>query len=172
VGDELFAFAAAIRTDRSFHCDTDFCRNPYLSFAALTQCPRMMTVPVEIRRSDIHGQGVFALEKIPDRRVVWTFHPGLDFTLSDYAVRYADPDATEFIYERGYLNPDRPQWVVCIDEAQFLNFPKEGEKANLALGGEMDGQRILIAARAIEPGEELTVPPESDGDYPRKIKKR
>lgn len=58
---------------------------------------------------------------------------------------------------------------MCGDEAQFLNFPPEGEKANIQLGGVVDGQDVLITARDIKAGEELTVPPESDADYSRKI---
>jgi hypothetical protein len=60
--------------------------------------------------------------------------------------------------------------VICVDEAQFLNFPRVGESANLCLGGLQDGEHLLLAAVDIPAGTELTVPPESDTDYARKMK--
>lgn len=133
----------------------------------------MIRVPCEVKKSEIHGSGVFATEALHERRVVWTYDPSMDRAISQYAVKYGDPDLMRFIQERGYINPAHPNiWILCGDEGQFLNFPKEGEPANLSLGGIIDGEHVLLAARNIEPGEELTVPPESDADYERKMKSR
>jgi len=75
--------------------------------------------------------------------------------------------------ERCYMNPDYPDdLILCGDEAQFLNFPVPPEEFNVELGGTVDGQDILVARRDINAGEELTVPPESDGDYERKLAER
>jgi hypothetical protein len=94
----------------------------------------------------------------------------MDRAISDYSVKYGDPEVMRFIQERGYINPARPKlWILCCDESQHLNFPKKGEQANLRLGGIIDGEHVLLAAREINPGEELTVPPESDLDYERKM---
>jgi hypothetical protein len=132
----------------------------------------MMTVPVEIRKSEIHGLGIFAAFPIRKGQVLWEFMPGLDRGVSDYAVQYAEPRKRAFIMERGYLNPRHPNWVIPIDEAQFWNFPRKGEEANCALGGELDGENLIIAACDIPAGEELTICPESDGDYKRKMELR
>lgn len=133
----------------------------------------MMMVPVTVGRSAIHGLGVFAVSPIKKDRVVWQFEPGLDRSVTDYSVRYGDPRIEEFARARGYINPDKPfVWILCIDEAQFLNFPLPGQEANLCLGGIIEGEHLLLAAREIEHGEELTVPPESDADYKRKIAQR
>jgi hypothetical protein len=133
----------------------------------------MIRVPCEVKKSEIHGTGVFATEALHTDRVVWTYEPGMDRAISDYAVKYGDPEVMRFIQERGYINPARPNlWILCCDEGQFINFPKEGETANLRLGGLIDGEYVLLAARNIESGEELTVPPESDADYDRKMKSR
>jgi hypothetical protein len=130
----------------------------------------MMTVSVEIRKSSIHGSGVFAAYPIPEGSVVWMFSPGVDRKIPMTQVKYGDPLETRFIQERGYINPNRlGQWVICVDEAQFLNFAPQNEKPNLRLGEEQDGENMLIAARDIAEGEELTVGPESDADYVRKI---
>jgi len=132
----------------------------------------MMTVPVEVKRSAIHGLGIFALSEIRKGQVVWQFTPGMDRALSDYAVRYTEDLVRNFIMERGYLNPKKPQWIVCIDEAQFWNFPPDGVPANCVLGGEQDGENLIIAERDIAAGEELTICHQSDGDYDRKMKSR
>jgi hypothetical protein len=126
-----------------------------------------------VRKSEIHGTGVFATEALHADRVVWTYDPGMDRAISSYAVTYGDPELLRYIQERGYINPTRPHlWILCCDEGQYLNFPKNGEPANLRLGGIIDGEHVLLAARDIQPGEELTVPPESDADYERKMKSR
>ena len=133
----------------------------------------MIRVKTEVRKSEIHGTGVFATEPIHIEQVVWIFDPSLDRVLSQYAVKYGDPEIMLYIMERGYVNPARQhQWIVCVDEAQFLNFPRKGDDANLKLGGVIEGENVLLAARDIAPGEELTVPPESDADYSRKMEGR
>ena len=132
-----------------------------------------MRVPCQVRPSEIHGTGVFATETLAAGRVVWAYEPGLDRGITDFSVNHSEKRVADYIRARAYINPARPSmWIVCIDEAQFLNFPKEGEQANLSLGGSQDGENLLLAAREIQPGEELTVPPESDEDYFRKTKQR
>jgi uncharacterized protein len=132
----------------------------------------MMTVQVKLGKSDIHGTGIFAAQDIRKGQVVWMLTPGLDRISSEYAVKYAEPRMRDFVMERGYLNSDKRQWVFCVDEAQFWNFPQSGEQANTIMGDEIDGEKIVIAARDIAIGEELTIPPESDGDYSRKMEAR
>lgn len=130
----------------------------------------MLTIPVEIKKSEIHGCGVFAVHDIRRGAVVWMFHPGLDRRVSAEAVKFCEPQAKLFILQRGYVNPKAPDEIVlCMDEAQFMNFPRPDQPANLQLGGVQDGEHILIAAVDIPAGDELTVPPESDADFERKL---
>jgi hypothetical protein len=130
----------------------------------------MLTIPVEIRKSEIHGYGVFALTDIRRDAVVWMFHPGLDRRISELAIKFCEPRAQLFIRQRGYINPKIPEEIVlCMDEAQFLNFPRSDQPANLCLGGVQDGEHMLLAAIDIPAGDELTVPPESDADYQKKM---
>jgi hypothetical protein len=130
----------------------------------------MLTIPVEIQKSAIHGFGVFAIAPIKKGTVVWMFEPGLDQRVSKLVVEYLDQRKRDYVMQRGYINPKEPEVVVmCIDEAQFMNFPVAGEQANIQLGGLQDGEHILIAALDIPAGAELTAPPESDADYQRKL---
>jgi hypothetical protein len=130
----------------------------------------MLTVPVEIKKSAIHGLGVFAGTDIKKGTVVWMFEPGLDQRISKFMAENSNPRKRDYIMQRGYINPKNPEMVVlCIDEAQFMNFPADGAEANIWLGGPQDGEQILIAAEDVPAGTELTVPPESDADYQRKV---
>jgi len=131
----------------------------------------MLTVPVEIRNSEIHGQGVFAKCDIRQGAIVWQFTPGLDRVVSLYAVESAEPRSRKYVLERGFIDPIEPDDVViCVDAAQFMNFPPEGIAANTELGAILDGQHLLLAAEDILAGTEITVPPGSDLDYVRKMK--
>jgi len=133
----------------------------------------MMMIPVYVSVSQVHGCGVFAVKPITKGTVVWAYEPSIDRTMSAFAIEYVHPRVRDFVRERGYVNPARAEnWVVCADEAQFLNFPLEGETANLHLGGIIDGEHLLIASCDIDAGAELFVPPESDADYDRKMKER
>jgi hypothetical protein len=132
----------------------------------------MMMIPVEIKKSEIHGLGIFALKPIRKGAVLWAFYPGLDRAISDYAVEFAEPRKRVFIMERGYLNPKNSHWVICCDESQFWNFPRNGDQANCVLGDEQDGENLIIAACDIGTDEELTICPESDADYKRKMEER
>jgi SET domain-containing protein len=130
----------------------------------------MLTVPVEIKKSEIHGFGVFAKSDIRKNTVLWMFEPGLDMRVSKLVAENSDKRKRDYIMQRGYINPKNPEMIVlCIDEAQFMNFPASGEEANTYLGGIQDGEHILISAQDIAAGTELTVARESDADYERKL---
>jgi uncharacterized protein len=132
----------------------------------------MLMVPVEMKPSEIHGTGIFAKAHIRKNRVLWQFEPSLDRVIPPLVVKHAEPYLAAFIRDRGYLSTQKPQWVLCIDEAQFWNFPRKGEEANTRLGDILDGEYLILAARDIDAGEEITIPPESDADYARKIQHR
>lgn len=128
----------------------------------------MLTVSVEIKKSPIHGCGVFAVKDIRKGAVVWMFDP-VDHRTPASALKFWEPRLRAYAEQRGYVN-EQGDTVLCIDEGQFLNFPRLGETANLCLGGKQDGEYMLLAAVDIPAGTELTVPPESDLDYARKMK--
>lgn len=133
----------------------------------------MMKVACKIADSKIHGQGVFAVEEIKKGTIIWQFSKIFDrIVMLHVRVRAPKDEQLKFM-ERCFMNPEYPDdLILCGDEAQFLNFPTPEELANITLGGVVDGQDVLIAARDIAPGEELTVPPESDADYARKLAER
>lgn len=133
----------------------------------------MMMVPVTIGKSDIHGLGVFAIDPIRKGSVVWQYEPGIDRPISEYSIKYGEQRIADFVRTRGYVNSRNPKvWILPGDEAQFWNFPPRGKLANTELGGTLDGEHIILAARDIAANEELTIPPESDLDWERKMEGR
>src|SRR6267142_4095646 len=133
----------------------------------------MLRVPVEIKPSAIHGYGCFAVAEIKKGTVVWSFSRIFDHLIHEYVRARAPKVEQEKLLERGFAHPIYPADIImCGDESQFLNFPLPPEEANIELGGVVDGYDCLIAKRDIQVGEELTVPPESDADYERKIAQR
>jgi SET domain-containing protein len=133
----------------------------------------MMRVPCTIGESKIHGLGVFALADIPAKKVVWSWSRIFDHPISEYVWVHIPEGERDKLLERGYRPPNRPEVIVmCGDEAAYLNFPAQGEEANTVVSGYIDEYDVLAAAREIKAGQEITVPPESDADYERKIANR
>lgn len=130
----------------------------------------MIRLPVTVAPSALHGLGVFALIDIPKGTVVWSFSRIFDHLIIEYKWAMAGAEEKAKLFERGYRNPDYPSDIyMCGDEGQFLNFPPRGEESNLELGPYINEQPSLLSRRDIKAGEELTVPPESDADYERKM---
>jgi hypothetical protein len=130
----------------------------------------MMLVETIVRESPIHGSGLFAKAPIPKGTRVWQFSRAIDHEIPQWVfVRFSKRERRALL-DRGYINPHQYGAVVqCGDEAMFMNFPLTGELPNVELGGVVDGEDVLVAARDIEAGEELTVTPASDADYERKM---
>jgi SET domain-containing protein len=112
----------------------------------------MLLVRTYLDRSAIHGIGLFAAERIPEGTVVWRRSPDIDILLSAEQIAALHPAAREQIEKYTYLDPGLRTFVLCGDDARFFNhaaspnchdFPDER-------GG------TTVAARDIEPGEELT----------------
>ncbi|MEO1003012.1 MAG: hypothetical protein AAFX65_07870 [Cyanobacteria bacterium J06638_7] len=127
-----------------------------------------LQIPHRIGASPIHGRGLFSLARLEPGALLWRFEPG-----SDRALALAGLPARQrlALLHYGYTNPRRPGWVVvCGDAARFWNFPAPGDPANSVLSARTaHGEQLVIAARWIEPGEELLIEPASDADYGRKL---
>lgn len=127
-----------------------------------------LQIPHRIGASPIHGRGLFCRTRLEPGALLWRFQPGLDRAVC--LVGLPERQRLDLLHF-GYTNPRRPGWVVvCGDEARFWNFPPPGEPANAVLSSRTaHGEHLVIAARRIEPGEELLIEPASDADYARKL---
>lgn len=110
----------------------------------------MLTVHTELRKSDIHGLGVFALEPIAKGCAVW--HPCMliDSMISEARLSGL-PDCVKLtVAHHGYRTREHPTaWFMCGDNARFMN---HSDSPNT---GSLDGVND-IALRDIQAGEELT----------------
>ena len=122
----------------------------------------MLTVPVAIGVSEIHGYGLFALRPIRAGTVVWRF------AAPDDRIPFTEADEQSKHY--GYVNPANPAWLVrCGDDALWWNFsgqPNCGEQHPPTATQEAP----LIALCDIEAGEELTLSVTTDADAARKLR--
>jgi SET domain-containing protein len=130
----------------------------------------MMRVRTKVGDSPIHNQGLFAVTSVPRGTVVWSFSPLFDRPVNEHVYSHAPKDEQVKLFKRGFRDPHAPNVIVlCGDEGQFLNFPRPDEEPNVIVSGAIDGYDVLMAARDIDIGEELTVSPESDYDYLVKV---
>lgn len=126
----------------------------------------MLLVKTKIGPSKIHGIGLFASQFIPKGTVVWQFEEGFDIKFSIAKLMILPPPAKEIVLNFAYLNKDG-DYVLCSDDARFFN---HSNQANVT--SPEDDNEPNLAARDIQPGEELTQDYKSfDADFEHKITK-
>jgi len=116
----------------------------------------MLLVKTFIDRSSINGIGLFADEDIPKGKVIWDYTIGLDKTWSVHVVKnMPDSKMKEFLLKYAYLDNGIgiPQYVLCVDDARFMNHSDNPNTSNGEKGVLMD---TTIANCDIKKGEELT----------------
>ncbi len=112
----------------------------------------MLLVKTYLDRSAIHGIGLFAAERIPKGTVVWRLSPAIDVQLRAADLERLHPAAREQIEKYTYLDRVLGTYVLCGDDARFFNH--SDTPSCLDYPDEQGG--TTVAARDIEPGEELT----------------
>jgi SET domain-containing protein len=112
----------------------------------------MLLVKTYLDRSEIHGIGLFAGERIPRGTVVWRRSPDIDILLSPEQVASLHPAARAQIEKYTYLDRVLGSLVLCGDDARFFNHSDSPNCRDFpdAQGG------TTVAARDIDAGEELT----------------
>jgi hypothetical protein len=121
----------------------------------------MLLVDIAVRRSPIHGLGLFALKDIPKGTDLWEFSP------PDSRIAISEANSNDFHF--GYINPENPDFVVgCGDFSKFWNFgiycPNCGPSDKKRLG-----EYVIIALVDIGTGDELLISTKSDFDSKRKL---
>jgi SET domain-containing protein len=114
----------------------------------------MLLVRVTLRPSTIHGLGVFAAEPIAKGAAVWRFTPGLDLELEPSFVEAQPFLLRERLLHYGYIDRRLKKYVLCCDDARFLNHSSEPV---LIQDLSVERHGIDRAVRDIGVGEELTV---------------
>ena len=118
----------------------------------------MLLVPVRIGRSEIHGQGVFAIEDIPEGTIVWRFTPGFDMDQDPLLLDRQPPHSRKVMLHYGYIDPIINRFILCCDDCRFMN---HSGRPNIRTDRNADRYGVDVADRDIKAGEELTVNYES-----------
>ena len=114
----------------------------------------MLLVPVRIGPSTLHGLGVFAVVRIAQGTRVWQFTPGFDLDLDPALLDLQPPHFRDTMLHYGYVDPLLNRFILCCDDCRFMN---HSDSPNLRTDRSVDRYGIDVAARDIEPGEELTI---------------
>lgn len=111
----------------------------------------MLLVKTRLGISKIQGIGLFADEYIPKGASVWRYKHGFDLKISEKKLRELSEPARTQVLNYGYLNSKTKNYVLCSDDARFMN---SSHDANLKDTNNEGG--ISIAKRDIAVNEEIT----------------
>lgn len=116
----------------------------------------MLLIAVEVRPSAVHGIGVFAREAVRRGAVVWQFDPGVDNRHPASWLERQPEHVRRFGNVYGVLSLDKTQLSIPGDHTLFIN---HSSTPNLVPRDEVvvNGDGVVVAARDIGIGEELTV---------------
>jgi uncharacterized protein len=114
----------------------------------------MLTVKTRLGLSDIAGIGLFAAEDIPKGTVTWRYMANFDRLLSQGEIDSVPEPARSNLLDHVYLNAASGQFVLCADNARFMNHADDPNTAGVHEPGAVEGYDI--ATRDIRAGEEMT----------------
>lgn len=114
----------------------------------------MLLVKTRLGMSPIEGIGLFAAEPIEKGTVTWRFLPGFDrqFTMAEIEA-LPEPARSETL-RHVYAHASSGTFVLCIDNARFMNHADEPNTCGVHSDGAVEGYDV--ATRDIAEGEELT----------------
>jgi SET domain-containing protein len=117
----------------------------------------MYAVLVKVDKSNIDGQGVFAIEDIPKGTIAWIFKEKHDIKLSAKEYDSLSSLQKQKMDKTGYLSPWTGFWVFPSDNdpAQFTNHSNDSN-LSVAFDKSISTEPYFVANRDITKGEELT----------------
>jgi len=116
----------------------------------------MLLVRTTVRPSEVHGLGLFADEFIPKGTVVWKFDGRVDRRYDESELTALPEEDQERLRTYCYLNPRTGLYVYCGDNARYINHADQPNTADLGFEeGIFEGEGLTVAARDIQPGEEI-----------------
>lgn len=109
----------------------------------------MLLIDAEIRKSDIHGIGLFSKSVIPKGTKVWEFHPTFDIALDESKVKDLPGPAHAFLKIYGYRSVQTNEFIINLDLSRHMNHSSEPNLVS-------DHDSNYFAACDIPAGTELT----------------
>ncbi len=114
----------------------------------------MLMVKTRLGLSKIAGIGLFAAEDIPKGTITWRFIGNFDRLLTEDEIDNLPEPARSDMLNHVYLNEPTGQFVLCADNARFMNHADDPNTAGVHDPGAIEGYDI--ATRDIQAGEEMT----------------
>jgi len=108
----------------------------------------MFHVKIKLKKSRIHGIGLFAAQSIKKGQKIYTHNDRLDLFVSEEEFSSLEEDEKTTIKHYGYFDKNKNKWHLAFDDIRFCNHSFHG---NINLEG-----KNLIAKKDIKKGEELT----------------
>ena len=127
----------------------------------------MLFVRTKIKRSYVHGIGLFANQNIMKGELIWKFIPPFDLQIEVTEVdKLAEPAREQFM-NYAYLSTKTGRYILCFDDDRFINHSNSPNVLSSNEGGE---EGSVIAARDIREGKELVCDyREFDADFARRF---
>lgn len=110
----------------------------------------MILVKTRLKKSRIHGIGLFADQFIQKGTPTWKYTPWFDISYSDKDLKKMSKHAQEQVFWYAYFDKKSKKYVLCADDQRFINHSSSKKKINIVSTPDQDK-----ALRDIKPGEEL-----------------
>lgn len=111
-------------------------------------------IKTRVGPSEIAGLGLFADQDIPKGAVTWQFMAGYDLLLTQAEIEALPEPARSNLLDHTYHDAKSGLYVLCADNARFMNHADEPNTAGVHEKGAIEGYDV--ATRDIKRGEELT----------------
>lgn len=116
----------------------------------------MMLVKTRVGPSAVHGLGLFADQFIAKGTRMWEFDERVDRRFDEAHLTGLSEADREALLLHCYINPLSGLYVYCGDDARYWNHSDEPNSEDIGFDeGIVNGEGVTIAARDIQPGEEL-----------------
>ena len=116
----------------------------------------MLLVKTKVAPSQVHGLGVFADEFIPRGARIWEYNDAVDDRFDASRLIDLSEDEQEELLKHTYINPRTKLYVFCGDDARYMNHSDAPNTEDIGYDeGLVNGEGVTIAARDIQPGEEI-----------------
>jgi SET domain-containing protein len=116
----------------------------------------MLLVKTKVAPSPVHGLGLFADQLIPMGTRIWQFDEAVDCRFDDSRLAGLSQDEQNELLKHTYVNPRTLLYVVCGDDARYMNHSDDPNTVDIGYDeGLVNGEGITVAARDIQPGEEI-----------------
>lgn len=107
----------------------------------------MYLVNFKIAPSEVHGLGIFSLERVPKGKLVWKFDPSIDKSFALKEINLCPPSVRNYLFKHCY-SPDGEEFIFCGDGGIYTNHSDTPNTRSLSL-------TELVAACNIYPGDEI-----------------